>query len=162
MIERAVRGWALVESNLGNFAVAGTEHVISRILLPADLDSSMVAQIREAAATPLITRAARQIAEFLSGQRATFDLPVAVLRAEGFRSKVWAVIDTIPFGETLTYGEVAIEAGSPGAARAVGTACGANPIPLLRPCHRVVAAPGIGGYGGGVELKAALLALEQA
>ena len=75
-----------------------------------------------------------------------------------FQKKVWAAIETIPLGKTRTYGEIAAQIGHPGASRAVGAACGANPLPLFVPCHRVLAANGkIGGFTGGLEVKRRLL-----
>lgn len=92
-------------------------------------------------------------------------LPTVALgnrRGSDFQHKVWRAILKIPFGQTRSYGEIAEAIGHPGAARAVGTACGANPLPLFVPCHRVLAARGgIGGYGfSGIELKKRLLRLE--
>jgi len=91
-------------------------------------------------------------------------LPVPLGNRHGseFQHKVWSAIAKIPFGQTRSYGEIAEAIGHPGAARAVGTACGANPLPLFVPCHRVLAARGgIGGYGfSGIELKKRLLRLE--
>ena len=82
-------------------------------------------------------------------------------RGTPFRRKVWAALRKIPHGKTLSYGEVAQRVGSPGASRAVGSACGSNPIPLFIPCHRVVAFDGsLGGFGGGLKMKEKLLALE--
>ena len=78
-----------------------------------------------------------------------------------FQKSVWKALLTIPFGETRSYGEIAKAAGNPRAFRAAGTACGANPVPLIVPCHRVVQASGNpGNYGGGPEMKRALLELE--
>jgi len=77
-----------------------------------------------------------------------------------FRQRVWESMRDIPAGEVATYGELAMDAGSPGAARAAGTACGSNQIALFVPCHRIVASNGIGGYQFGLELKASLLEFE--
>jgi methylated-DNA-[protein]-cysteine S-methyltransferase len=78
-----------------------------------------------------------------------------------FRKKVWAALRRIPHGRTFSYGEIAQRVGSPGASRAVGGACGSNPIPLFIPCHRVIAADGgLGGFGGGLKMKEKLIALE--
>jgi O-6-methylguanine DNA methyltransferase len=107
-------------------------------------------------------RAARQILEYLGGQRIAFELELD-LHGTGFQIEVWSALREIPYGETRTYAEVAHEIGHPRAVRAVGTASGANPLALLIPCHRVIAAGGkLGGYGGGLELKARLLAMERA
>ena len=82
-------------------------------------------------------------------------------RGTPFRRKVWSALRKIPHGKTLSYGEVARRVGAPGASRAVGSACGINPIPLFIPCHRVLAANGgLGGFGGGLKMKQKLIAIE--
>ncbi len=87
--------------------------------------------------------------------------PLGDLGGTPFRRKVWNALGKIPFGETRSYGEVAKSVGVPGAARAVGSACGANPLPLFIPCHRVLAAGGkLGGFSGGLGIKRKLLELE--
>jgi methylated-DNA-[protein]-cysteine S-methyltransferase len=86
--------------------------------------------------------------------------PYASRSGTSFRQKVWRALEKIPFGQTRSYGEIAAMIGSPGAARAVGTACGANSLPLFIPCHRVVAANGLGGFSSGMEIKKQLLRLE--
>ena len=90
----------------------------------------------------------------------TLDGNVRIGVGTEFQRAVWEGVSRIPKGKTLTYGELAADAGHPGAARAVGQAVGSNPIPLLIPCHRVVASNGIGGFGGDVRLKKRLLAAE--
>ena len=103
-----------------------------------------------------------QLREYFSRIRHEFDLPLDV-RGTTFQKAVWAQVIRIPYGATATYGEVAQRIGRPRAARAVGAAVGANPLPILIPCHRVVGAGGsLTGYGGGLEIKAALLRLEGA
>ncbi len=111
------------------------------------------------APTPLLRRAHDQLAEYFAGERRAFDLPLAPA-GSSFQRRVWDAMLAIPYGSTRSYGEVAGELGS--AARAVGGACGANPIPILIPCHRILAANGLGGYSGGTgpATKRALLALE--
>jgi O-6-methylguanine DNA methyltransferase len=106
--------------------------------------------------------AAVQVTEFLAGQREVFDLPLD-LRGTPFQLGVYRVVAEISYGESLAYGDVACRVGSPAAVRAVGAANGANPIPLVIPCHRVVARNGqLQGYAGGLELKGKLLAMESA
>jgi methylated-DNA-[protein]-cysteine S-methyltransferase len=103
----------------------------------------------------------RQLEQYFSHERTTFDLP---LRAEGteFQCTVWDALAEIPYGETISYGELARRIGRPAAVRAVGLANGRNPISIVVPCHRVVGASGsLTGYGGGIERKRALLDLEQ-
>ncbi|MFQ5702664.1 MAG: methylated-DNA--[protein]-cysteine S-methyltransferase [Gemmatimonadales bacterium] len=103
---------------------------------------------------------ARELREYLAGKRTDFTFPIR-LEGSAFERKVWKALRRIPYGETWTYGEVAQAIGNPKAARAVGSANGRNPVPLVVPCHRVVAAGGkLGGFGGGLPLKRKLLALE--
>ncbi len=115
---------------------------------------------RDQAETPLLRAARTQIEEYLDGGRRAFDLPLRPC-GTSYRRRVWAALGGIPFGQTRTYAEVAALAG--GGARSVGGANGANPIPILIPCHRVVAAAGLGGYSGGegLETKRRLLQLER-
>ncbi len=91
-----------------------------------------------------------------------FPLPLD-LRGTPFQQQVWRELRKVPYGQTVSYGELARRVGRPGAVRAVGQAVGANPIPIIVPCHRVVGADGsLVGYGGGLEIKSALLRLEGA
>ncbi len=100
-----------------------------------------------------------QLDEYFSGRRQSFDLPFC-LHGTDFQLAVWNAIRQIPYGEVRSYGETAWMAGYPRAARAVGTACRKNPLLLIVPCHRVVAADGLGGYGGRPDIKRAILRLE--
>ena len=102
----------------------------------------------------------RQLIEYLEGDRREFDLPL-ILEGSEFQVRVWQAIARIPYGEVLSYAEVAAAAGSPGAFRAAGSACGSNKLAIVIPCHRVVAANrNIGGYGGSLPVKRTLLKLE--
>lgn len=109
--------------------------------------------------TPTLARALRLLARYFAGEAVAFDLPLAPAGTP-FQRRVWTAMRAIPHGKTVTYGELARRLGTE--PRAVGAACGANPIPIVVPCHRVVAANGAGGYsgGGGLETKARLLAIE--
>ena len=110
--------------------------------------------------TPLLRDAVSQLKAFFAGDLTEFDLPLCPEGTE-FQKQVWETIYTIPYGETWSYGQIACRAGT--AARAVGGACGANPIPIIIPCHRVLAANGrAGGYSGrgGLKTKAVLLNIE--
>ena len=101
-----------------------------------------------------------ELQEYFDGQRKDFTFPIEAEGSE-FNRRVWERVAHIPYGHTVTYGEIAREFGNVGAARAVGTANGRNPIPIVIPCHRVVAAGGkLGGFGGGLPLKRKLLDLE--
>lgn len=104
---------------------------------------------------------AKQLAQYFDGRRTTFELPLAP-SGSSFQAEVWRAVRDIPFGETVTYGELARRVGRPSAARAVGLAVGRNPICVVVPCHRVIGASGaLTGYAGGVERKAFLLDLER-
>ncbi len=116
---------------------------------------------RDQATTALLRRARDQLLAVLDGERDGFDLPMAPTGSV-YRQRVWAALCRIPLGATRTYGELAREAG--GSPRSVGGALGANPLPILIPCHRVLGAAGMGGYsaGEGAATKRHLLALEAA
>jgi methylated-DNA-[protein]-cysteine S-methyltransferase len=104
--------------------------------------------------------AAQQLTEYFAGQREKFTLDLAP-DGTAFQRSVWAALLDIPYGQVVTYGELAKRIGQPKAARAVGAANGANPIPVLIPCHRVIAAGGeLGGYTGGLQIKQSLLEIE--
>ena len=111
--------------------------------------------------TPLLVEALRQLQAYFDGKLTRFDLPLA---PEGtpFEQRVWAAMRQIPHGQTRSYGDLAHEVGS--APRAIGRACGRNPIPIVIPCHRVLGRNGLGGYSGegGLGTKTRLLALEGA
>ncbi|HKK19828.1 MAG TPA: methylated-DNA--[protein]-cysteine S-methyltransferase [candidate division Zixibacteria bacterium] len=105
--------------------------------------------------------ARKQLSEYIAGKRRAFDLKLDIQGTE-FHQKVLRRVAAIPYGETMTYGDVALAVGHPRASRAVGTANARNLLPFVIPCHRVVASNGIGGYGGGEHLKKRLLELEGA
>lgn len=110
--------------------------------------------------TPLLRQAARQLEEYFAGRRKVFDLP---LNPQGtpFQQKVWRALCAVPYGQTASYGRIAAAVGSPKACRAVGMANHANPIAIFIPCHRIIGSDGsLTGYGGGLDIKRALLALE--
>jgi methylated-DNA-[protein]-cysteine S-methyltransferase len=107
------------------------------------------------------TEVIAQLTEYFSGQRTVFDLPLA-FTGTPFQTTVWRALLEIPYGQTVSYGELAARIGKPSASRAVGLANGRNPISIIVPCHRVVGSSGsLTGYGGGLARKQWLLALEQ-
>ncbi len=111
---------------------------------------------------PVLDKVAAELEEYFSGRRTAFSVPLD-LRGTPFQRAVWEELLRIPYGEVRSYGEVAGIRGRPRAARAVGTAVGANPVPVLVPCHRVIeGSGGLGGFGGGLQAKRELLALERA
>ncbi len=112
-------------------------------------------------AFPVLRRAAAQLAAYFSGERRSFDLPLAPT-GTAFQHAVWEAIATVPAGATISYAELARRAGREGSARAAGAATGRNPLAIVVPCHRIIGSDGsLTGYAGGLERKRALLALEQ-
>jgi len=111
--------------------------------------------------TPLLQTAVQQLDEYFAGSRRSFTVPLDP-QGTAFQQRVWQALQDIPYGQTCTYGQIARRIGSPGAARAVGSANHCNPLPIFIPCHRVIGADGtLTGYAGGLAWKQALLQLEQ-
>jgi len=109
---------------------------------------------------PLVAEAARQLDEYFAGRRRVFELPLAP-GGTPFMRAVWAELGRIPYGQTTSYGALAARLGKPGSSRAVGSANGKNPLPIVVPCHRVIGADGsLTGFAGGLAIKRALLDLE--
>jgi len=167
MSEKLFAGWA--ETELGRFLVATTGRGLAFVHLDAaraeaDLDAwrrrhADGAQVaHDAQAVRGVTQA---LEGYARGERRDLDLSLD-LRGTPFQRSVWAELLRIPFGATRTYAEIARRLGKPNASRAVGAANGANPIPIVVPCHRVVGRGGLCGFGGGLDLKRRLLALEGA
>jgi len=108
-----------------------------------------------------VEKAKLQLAEYLSGQRKNFDLPLDLQQGTEFQQKVWRALQNIPYGQTRSYGAIAKEVGSPRGARAVGNAVHENPFLIVVPCHRVIKGDGtIGGFGEGIMVKRNLFAVE--
>jgi O-6-methylguanine DNA methyltransferase len=152
------------------FLIAATDHGICRIdfLLERPLDvviDSLQKQLAAAFArkAEFFVELKSQFDSYFQGQLTNFDLPIDLQQGTSFQKSVWGQVAIIPFGTTMTYGQIAQKIGIPNAVRAVGAANGANPVPILIPCHRVVQSNGhLGGYGGGLKIKDALLRLEGA
>jgi methylated-DNA-[protein]-cysteine S-methyltransferase len=146
-------------SRRGLVLVSYPEHDGDRAL--SDLAGAVSPRIVES--RPATDQVRRELDEYFDGRRRTFDVPVDLRAVRGFGRRVLQATARIPFGSVRTYRDVATTAGSPGATRAAGNALGANPIPIVVPCHRVVrTGGGLGGYAGGLERKEQLLRLEGA
>jgi methylated-DNA-[protein]-cysteine S-methyltransferase len=152
-----------IETPIGRLVLEGTDDALRALLLPNAAVSAAPAPTRTHEDRPLaraVAVAARQLAEYFDGTRTKFEIPLA-FGGTPFQEDVWRALGEIPYAETVTYGELAEIVGRPLACRAVGQANGANPLPIVLPCHRVLASGGrIGGYGGGLETKRRLLAHE--
>src|ERR671922_177210 len=167
--------YATVDSPFGELLVARTDRGVLRVGLPIEggrfrpheevleqLASEVSPRVLES--PKRLDEERRELEQYFDGRRRKFDVPVDwALYPAGFRGRALRAVARIPYGKVKTYTEIAKAAGNPRAFRAAGTACGHNPIPLIVPCHRVVqSGGGIGNYGGGPEMKRALLDLEGA
>ncbi len=153
--------FARIETAIGHVLVAGSGGTITHLRLPDD--TGLQAPDPDWRESPDDWRdAAAQIADYLAGKRDDFDLPLAP-KGTDFQQRVWRALQAIPRGQTRSYGDIARKIGQPGAMRAVGLANGRNPIPLIIPCHRVIAADGsLGGFSGSLAVKRRLLEIEGA
>lgn len=159
--------YTTIDSPLGDLIVAATPRGLVRVAYDDGRGQMVLEQLAEwlsprvLEAPKRLEPARRQLGEFFDGDRREFDLPLDWSLVEGFRQVVLRNTAKIPYGELVTYGELAEIAGKPRAARATGTALGRNPLPIVVPCHRVVRTGGvIGQYTGGAEKKHFLLKLE--
>ncbi|HLH90625.1 MAG TPA: methylated-DNA--[protein]-cysteine S-methyltransferase [Xanthobacteraceae bacterium] len=152
-----------VVTPVGNLRLVGSKDGLAAILWPDDNRLLIRLLISDEDANhPILVETERQLGEYFSGRRKTFDLKLDFLGTE-FQKKVWQALLTIPFGETRTYAQIARQIGSPSAVRAVGAANGKNPISIVAPCHRVIGSNGkLTGFAGGLDAKAFLLRLEGA
>jgi methylated-DNA-[protein]-cysteine S-methyltransferase len=161
--------YTIVDSPVGSLLLAATPKGLVRVAYDIE-DHDRVLDTLSRKISPRVLRApkrldpaARELDEYFSGQRHAFDLPLDLSLSKGFRQLVQRHLPEIGYGQTRTYGQVAELVGNPKAARAVGTACATNPLPVVVPCHRVLLADGTPGrYVGGPETKVTLLSLEAA
>lgn len=149
-----------LETPISPLTVTATKKVVTAIRFGTEAPEGS-ARCTAAEATPLLRKAAEEIGEYFAGSRRKFTLPLA---PEGtpFQQKVWEALRTIPYGETRTYKQIAIQIGHNQSFRAVGMANNRNPIVIVVPCHRVIGYDGkLTGYAGGLDVKEQLLALEK-
>ena len=151
--------YTTLDSPIGELLLAGDGEAVSGLYLQAGPRAiSMPASWRRADEPFALAR--EQLDEYFAGERSSFDLALAAAGSP-FQERVWRALLEIPYGETISYGELARRIGRPDAVRAVGTANGRNPISIVVPCHRVIGADGsLTGYGGGLDRKQFLLELE--
>jgi methylated-DNA-[protein]-cysteine S-methyltransferase len=152
-----------MRSPVGRLTLVASARGLAAVLWEDDDPSRVrLGDIKEDASHPVLLRAQRQLEEYFAGKRRKFTVKLDPAGTE-FQNKVWNALRTIPFGETRSYGQIALQIGSHKAVRAVGAANGANPLSIVVPCHRVIGANGtLTGFAGGLEVKARLLALESA
>ncbi len=144
------------DTPIGRVGIAEEDGSLTQVTFQTALPAGAVLE-----ETPLIVQCRQELDEYFKGERKTFDLPLCPKGTE-FQKKVWSALREIPYGETRAYGEIAAAVGNPKAARAVGMANNRNPISVIVPCHRVIGSDGkLVGYGGGLDKKEFLLALER-
>ena len=153
----------IIDSPVGKLRLVATDVGLAGILWERDPPRpNPFGGASEAAEHPVLVETERQLAEYFAGTRKTFDMRLDFAGTD-FQRKVWAALLTIPFGETRSYAQIAKQIGHPTAVRAVGAANGKNPISIIAPCHCVIGSSGkLTGFGGGLPVKARLLALEGA
>lgn len=148
----------------GWMGVSETCKGVDAILLPKRSRRAVLAELDGAtrtSGTALLEEAKRQVLEYLDGRRNRFDLPLDLSRGTAFQRRVWRTLERVPYGKLRSYRWVAARVGGRAYARAVGNAVGANPLPIVIPCHRIVTQDAsLGGYSGGLSTKRKLLALE--
>ena len=161
--------YAVVPSPVGDLIVATTRRGLVRIGFPTEAPQDVVEELsvllspRVLEAPAKLDEVRRELDEYFEGRRTTFEVPVDMSLTRGFTRKVLQATARIPFGSVSTYRDVARKAGNDRAYRAAGNALGSNPIPIVVPCHRVLhSGGGLGGYGGGLDVKRFLLDLEHA
>ena len=148
---------ASVETKIGQIGIAEENQLLTHLFFRQDKAPSGAVEKW----TPFLREVAKEIKEYLSGKRKTFDIPLKLYGTD-FQLSVWNALLTIPYGETRSYRKIAEQIGNIKACRAVGMANHRNPIAIIVPCHRVIGADGsLTGFGGGLELKQQLLDLEQ-
>ncbi|MFI9805346.1 methylated-DNA--[protein]-cysteine S-methyltransferase [Streptomyces sp. NPDC052301] len=164
--------WAVVDSDIGPLMLAATREGLVNVVFHATdavrdralerLAARLGGEPVEDQDSPLLAEAIRQLRAYFAGERHDFDLPLDWSLISGFNRQVLRELASgVPYGAVVGYGDLAGRVGQPGGAQAVGAAMGANPLPVVVPCHRVVESDGgIGGFGGGLETKRKLLALE--
>ena len=151
-----------MKSPVGELKLVASDKGLAAILWENDNPRRVrLTPVSEEKNNPVLLEAERQLKDYFSGKRKSFSVKLDFKGTE-FQKKVWAALLTIPFGETRSYGQIAKQIQNPKAVRAVGAANGKNPIPIIAPCHRVIGSTGkLTGFGGGLEAKARLLALEE-
>jgi methylated-DNA-[protein]-cysteine S-methyltransferase len=153
--------WHEIDSPIGRLLLAGDGASLIQVGFQGGPHPLRPADDWIADGTPF-RLAIAQLGEYFAGKRRRFDLPLAP-RGTEFQRQVWRALTEIPYGKTVSYGELARRIGKPNGPRAVGLANGANPLPIIVPCHRVIGADGsLTGFGGGLPIKRKLLALEGA
>ncbi|MEV0796161.1 methylated-DNA--[protein]-cysteine S-methyltransferase [Kribbella sp. NPDC050281] len=154
---------AIVSTRIGVLTLVASDNALAGVYFPHHWVKPTPETLGEQveATDPLLSEAARQLDEYLAGERTSFDVPT-VLRGDEFQRRVWSILEEIPYGTTSSYGEIAERLGDRTLAQQVGKAVGQNPLSIVVPCHRVIGKNGsLTGYAGGLKRKQFLLDLEE-
>jgi methylated-DNA-[protein]-cysteine S-methyltransferase len=148
-----------LKTRLGNFLAAFENSKLTELRLPATWRREKKPPLLAGQEGKPGQTLLRELARYLCGKPVKFSVPIAPAGTD-FQKRIWKAMRSIPWGKTATYGQLAAKAGSPTATRATGSACGANRIIIINPCHRVLSASGLGGFGSGLAWKKRLLSFE--
>ena len=165
-MEKSNLKYRIIDTAFGFVGIMASEKGISAISLPCDTEEEAIISLGEKsgngdASPELLPDLVERITSYYYGEKVSFSDELDLTSASDFQKKVWQAARLIPYGETRSYLWVATQAGNPKASRAAGRALGRNPLPIIIPCHRVIAGNGgLGGFTGGIEMKMRLLALE--
>ncbi len=155
---QTVRNTLVMSSPVGKLTLVASKNGL--VAIDVRNNAKQVATAKDASAQSILLETKKQLEQYFAGKRTSFDVALDLVGTE-FQVKAWRSLCRIPFGKTITYGQQALNIKKPKAFRAVGSANGKNPIPIIVPCHRVVASDGsLGGYSLGLKMKKQLLALE--
>ena len=156
--KQTVRNHLVIASPVGKLRLVASEKGL--VAIDVRNNAKQVVTAKDASAQSILLKTKKQLEQYFAGKRTSFDVALDLVGTE-FQVKAWRALCRIPFGKTITYGQQASNIKNPKAFRAVGSANGKNPIPIIVPCHRVVASDGsLGGYSLGLKMKKQLLALE--
>ena len=156
--KQTVRNYLVVASPVGKLRLVASEKGL--VAIDVRNNSTQVVTAPNASAEAILIKTKKQLEQYFAGKRTSFDVALDLVGTE-FQVRAWRALCRIPFGKTISYGQQASNIKNPKAFRAVGSANGKNPIPIIVPCHRVVASDGsLGGYSLGLKMKKQLLALE--
>jgi methylated-DNA-[protein]-cysteine S-methyltransferase len=150
-----------LKTEIGELTLIGDGNIIECILFQgAPIPRQYRGNLKESRSA--YPKAVKEIKSYLGGHVTGFTFPFSIMMPEGFRKKALEILARVPYGTTISYGELAARAGSPQAHRAAGSACANNPLPIVIPCHRVLKSDGtLGGFGGGLPVKRRLLEIEK-
>jgi len=151
---------SVIESPIGRLHLAASDEGLTHILFVDQMDHKPQVVAGTGSAQQIVLETERQLDDYFAGRRREFDVPLAPAGTE-FQRAAWKALAEVPYGKTISYAELARRMERPRAVRAVGAANGANPIPIILPCHRIIGADNsLTGYGGGLDRKRRLLSLE--